>query len=54
MATKNDYIRVRVSTEQKELFKDIAKKKKVSISEFMIVVTKQLILKRHMPRLLLS
>lgn len=27
MAIKNDYIKVRVSTEQKKLFKDIAKRK---------------------------
>jgi uncharacterized protein YfkK (UPF0435 family) len=41
MAIKNDYIKVRVSTEQKELFKNIAKKKKVSMSEFIIVATEQ-------------
>lgn len=41
MAIKNDYIKVRVSTEQKELFKSIAKKKKVSMSEFMIVATEE-------------
>ena len=41
MAINNDYIKVRVSTEQKVLFKDIAKKKKVSMSEFMIVATEE-------------
>lgn len=41
MAVKNDYIKIRVSTEQKLLFKDIAKKKKVSMSEFMIVATEE-------------
>lgn len=41
MAIKNDYIKIRVSKEQKELFKDIAKKKKVSMSEFMIVATEE-------------
>lgn len=41
MAVKNDYIKVRVTTEQKKLFKDIAKKKKVSMSEFMIVATEE-------------
>lgn len=41
MAIKNDYIKIRVSTEQKELFKDIAKKKKVSMSEFIIVATEE-------------
>lgn len=45
MAIKNDYIKVRVSTEQKELFKNIAKKKKVSMSEFMVVATEQRALK---------
>ena len=41
MAIKNDYIKVRVSTEQKILFKDIAKKKKVSMSEFILVATEE-------------
>ena len=41
MAIKNDYIKIRVSKEQKELFKDIAKKKNVSMSEFMIVATEE-------------
>lgn len=41
MAIKNDYIKIRVSTEQKLLFKDIAKKKKVSMSEFMIMATEE-------------
>ena len=41
MAIKDDYIKVRVTTEQKKLFKDIAKKKKVSMSEFMIVATEE-------------
>ena len=41
MAIKNDYIKIRISTEQKELFKDIAKKKKVSMSEFIIVATEE-------------
>lgn len=41
MAIKDDVIRVRVSKEQKALFKDIAKKKKVSMSEFMIVATEE-------------
>ena len=30
MAIKDDYIKIRVSKEQKALFKDIAKKKKIS------------------------
>ena len=41
MAIKNDYIKIRVSTEQKELFKAIAKKKKISMSEFIIVATEE-------------
>ena len=41
MDIKNDYIKVRVSTEQKILFKDIAKKKKVSMSEFILVATEE-------------
>ena len=41
MAIKDDYIKIRVSKEQKELFKDIAKKKKISMSEFMIVATEE-------------
>ena len=41
MAIKNDFIKIRVSTEQKELFKDIAKKKNVSMSEFMLVATEE-------------
>ena len=41
MAIKDDYIKVRVSKEQKKLFKDIAKKKKVSMSEFIIVATEE-------------
>ena len=41
MAIKNDYIKIRVSTEQKELFKAIEKKKKISMSEFIIVATEE-------------
>ena len=41
MAIKDDYIKLRVSKEQKKLFKDIAKKKKVSMSEFMLVATEE-------------
>ena len=41
MALKDDYIMSRVSKEQKALFKDIAKKKKISMSEFMIVATEE-------------
>lgn len=41
MAIKDDVIRVRVSKEQKELFKSIAKEKNISMSEFMVVATEQ-------------
>ncbi|WP_347372532.1 CopG family transcriptional regulator [Clostridium saudiense] len=41
MAIKDDYIKIRVSKEQKALFKDIAKKKKISMSEFIIVSTEE-------------
>ena len=41
MAIKDDYIKIRVSKEQKALFKDIAKKKNISMSEFMIVATEE-------------
>lgn len=41
MSVKDDVIRVRVSTEQKELFKKIAKIKGVSMSEFMVVTTEE-------------
>ena len=41
MAIKDDIIRVRVSKEQREFFKRIAKGKKVSMSEFMVVATEE-------------
>lgn len=41
MAIKDDCIKLRVSKEQKKLFKDIAKKKNISMSEFMIVATEE-------------
>lgn len=47
MAIKDDIIRVRVSKEQKELFKSIAKGKKVSMSEFMVVATEERALKEQ-------
>ena len=40
MAIKDDYIKIRVSKEQKALFKDIAKKKNISMSKFIIVVNR--------------
>ena len=47
MAIKDDVIRVRVSKEQKELFKSIAKRKKVSMSEFIVVATEERALKEQ-------
>ena len=41
MAIKNDYIKILVNTGQKELFKDIAKKKNISMSKFIIVSTEE-------------
>lgn len=41
MPVKDDIIRVRVSKEQKELFKSIAKSKNISMSEFMVVATEK-------------
>ena len=41
MAIKDDYIKIRVSKEQKALFKDIAKKKNISMSKFIIVSTEE-------------
>ena len=41
MAIKDDYIKLRVSKEQKKLFKDIAKKKNISMSKFIIVATEE-------------
>lgn len=36
---KDDYIKIRVTKEQKELFKKIAKAENMSMSEFIIVTT---------------
>ena len=45
MAIKDAVIRVRVSKEQKDLFKSIAQVKNVSMSEFMVVATEDRALK---------
>jgi len=45
MAIKDAVIRVRVSKEQKDLFKSISKEKKVSMSEFIVVATEDRALK---------
>ena len=41
MAIKDDCIKLRVSKEQKKLFKDIVKKKNISMSKFIIVATEE-------------
>ena len=41
MAIKDDYIKLRVSKEQKKLFKDIANKKNISMRKFIIVSTEE-------------
>lgn len=47
MAIKDEIIRVRVTKEQKDLFKRIAKEKNVSMSEFMVVATELRALKEQ-------
>lgn len=47
MGIKDEVIRVRVSKEQKELFKNIAKGKNVSMSEFIVVATEERALKEQ-------
>lgn len=41
MARKDDYIRIRVSKEQKELIKKVAAIKGISMSEFVVVITEK-------------
>lgn len=41
MAGKDDYIRIRVSKEQKELIKKVAAIKGISMSEFVVVITEK-------------
>lgn len=45
MAIKNDYIKVRVSKEQKELFKRVAEMKGTTMTELLVVGTEQRALK---------
>lgn len=47
MAVKDEIIRVRVTKEQKDLFKRIAKERNVSMSEFMVVATELRALKEQ-------
>lgn len=41
MAKKDDYIRIRVTKEQKELFKEVAELKGTTMSEFVVVITEK-------------
>lgn len=41
MVKKDDYIRVRLSTEQKKLFKMVAEAKGITMSDFVLVATEQ-------------
>lgn len=45
MAVKNDYIKVRVSKEQKELFKRVAELKGITMTELLVVGTEEKVLK---------
>lgn len=53
MIKKNDYIRVRVTTEEKELFKEVATELGVSMSELMVVATENIV-KKHKEKMLLQ
>nr|CDL66354.1 unnamed protein product [uncultured bacterium] len=51
MAKKDDYIRVRITTEQKKLFKNVATELGTNMSEMMIAATEDIV-KRHMEKML--
>lgn len=51
MVKKDDYIRVRVTTEQKKLFKDVATERGTNMTEMMVVATENLV-KRHREKML--
>lgn len=51
VAKKDDYIRVRVTTEEKQLFKDVATELGVSMSELMVVATENIV-KKHKEKML--
>lgn len=51
MQKKDDYIRVRVTTDDKKIFKDVATDLGISLSELMIVATKNVV-KKHKEKLL--
>ena len=47
MAIKDEVIRVRVSKAQKELFKKVAKNSGISMSELMVIATKNVATKKE-------
>ncbi|MGG7153638.1 hypothetical protein ACQPUR_23750, partial [Clostridium neonatale] len=51
MIKKDDYIRIRVTTEQKKLFKDVATELGTNMSE-MIVITTENLAKKHKEKML--
>lgn len=51
MPKKDDYIRVRVTTDDKKIFKEVATDLGVSMSELMIVATKNVV-RKHKEKLL--
>lgn len=51
VAKKDDYIRVRVTTEEKQLFKEVATELGVSMSELMVVATENIV-KKHKEKML--
>lgn len=51
MTKKDDYIRVRVTTEEKQLFKEVATQLGISMSQMMVVATENIV-KRHKEKML--
>lgn len=51
MTKKDDYIRVRVTTEEKQSFKDVATELGISMSELMVVATENIV-KKHKEKML--
>lgn len=51
MIKKDDYIRIRVTTEQKKLFKDVATELGTNMSEMIVVATENLA-KKHKEKML--
>ena len=51
MIKKDDYIRIRVTTEQKKLFKDVATELGTNMSEMIVVATESLA-KKHKEKML--